>query len=142
MQVLKWALSAACLALGLTSVGSSKAEPGTFTLRVCNNTEDPAMLAIIHRLGADDRRFVVKGWFNLEPGCSEASEFPKGYFYFFAFVPGKEAYWGGDRANTCVSNRGNFERVATPNYSCPEGEVLMPFAEIHVTQDVHTINLD
>jgi Protein of unknown function (DUF1036) len=100
------------------------------------------MLAIIHQLGVNDRRFVVKGWFSLEPGCNEASELPKGYFYFFAFVPGKEAYWGGDRANTCVSNRGNFERVATPNYTCRDGEVLMPFAEIQVTQDVHTINLD
>ena len=73
---------------------------------------------------------------------AKASEFPKGYFYFFAFVPGKETYWGGDRANTCVSSRGNFERIATPNYSCRDGEVLVPFAEIQVTQDVHTINLD
>ena len=142
MLALKWALSAACLALGLTFVGPSEAQPGTFTLRVCNNTEDPAMLAIIHRAGVNDRHFVVKGWFNLEPGCNESSGFPKGYFYFFAFVPGKEAYWGGDRANTCVSNRGNFERVAMPNYSCRDGEVLVPFAEIEVTQDVHTINLD
>ena len=142
MQALKWALPAACLALGLTFVGPSEAQSGTFTLRVCNNTEDPVTLAIIHRLGVDDRRFVVKGWFNLESGCSEASGFPKGFFYFYAFVPGKDAYWGGDRANTCVSSRGNFERVATPNYSCQNGEVLVPFAEIHVTQDVHTINLD
>ena len=142
MRALKCALSAACLALGLTCVDPSEAQPGTFTLRVCNNTEDGAMLAIIHRLGVNDRRFVVKGWFNLEPGCSESSEFPKGFFYFFAFVPGKETYWGGDHANTCVSNRENFERVAMPNYSCRDGEVLMPFAEIHVSQDVHTINLD
>jgi uncharacterized membrane protein len=142
MRALNWALSAFCLALGMTFVDPSEAQSGTFTLRVCNNSEDPAMLAIIHRLGVNDRRFVVKGWFNLEPGCSEASEFPKGYFYFFAFVPGKEAYWGGDHPNTCVSNGGNFERVATPNYTCRDGEVLMPFAEIQVTQDVHTINLD
>jgi uncharacterized membrane protein len=142
MRALKWAMSAACLVLGPVLVGPSEAQTDTFTLRVCNNSEDPAMLAIIHRLGVNDRRFVVKGWFSLEPGCSEASEIPKGYFYFFAFVPGKEAYWGGDRANTCVSNGGNFERVATPNYSCRDGEVLVPFAEIWVTQDVHTINLD
>jgi uncharacterized membrane protein len=142
MQALKWALSAACLASALTLVEPSEAQSGTFTLQVCNNTEDQAMLAIIHRIGVHDRRFVVKGWFNLEPGCHEASGFPKGFFYFFAFVPGKEAYWGGDRANTCVSNRGNFERVAMPNYSCQDGEVLVPFGEIHVTQDVHTINLD
>ena len=142
MRALKWALLAACLALGMAFVEPSEAQPGTFTLRVCNNTEDPAMLAIIHRIGVNDRRLVVKGWFNLDPGCHEASEIPKGYFYFYAFVPGKEAYWGGDRANTCVSNRGNFERVAMPNYSCGDGEVLVPFAEIQVTQDVHTINLD
>jgi len=142
MRALKCTLSAACLALGMMFVGPSEAQPGTFTLRVCNNTEDPAMLAIIHRIGVNDRRFVVKGWFSIEPGCNEASEIPKGHFYFFAFVPGKEAYWGGDRANTCVSNRGNFERVAMPNYSCRDGEVLVPFAEIEVTQDVHTINLD
>jgi uncharacterized membrane protein len=141
MRALKWALSAACLALGMTFVGPSAAQPGTFTLRVCNNTEDSAMLAIIHRLGADDRRFVVKGWFNLEPGCNEASGIPKGFFYFFAFVPGKEAYWGGDRSNTCVG-KGNFERMPTPNYNCKNGEVLMPFAEIEVTQDIHTLNLD
>ena len=61
MLALKWALSAACLALGLTFVGPSEAQPGTFTLRVCNNTEDPAMLAIIHRGGVNDRHFVVKG---------------------------------------------------------------------------------
>ena len=142
MRALKWGLSVACVAFGLFLVGHSAAQEGTFTLQVCNNTEDPAMLAIIHRLGENDRRFVVKGWFNLEPGCNEASGFPKGYFYFFAFVPGKEAYWGGDRANTCVSKRGNFERVATPNYACRDGEVLVPFAEIQVSQDVHTINLD
>ena len=142
MRALKWALTAVCLALGIAFAGPSEAQSGTFTLRVCNNTEDTATLAIIHRFGVNDGRFVVKGWFNLEPGCSEASGFPKGFFYFFAFVPGKEAYWGGDRPNTCVSNRENFERVATPNYSCREGEALMPFAEIHVTQDVHTINLD
>jgi uncharacterized membrane protein len=92
MRALKWALSAACVALGMTFVAPSEAQPGTFTLRVCNNTEDPAMLAIIHRLGVNDRRFVVKGWFSLESGCNEASELPKGYFYFFAFVPGKDAY--------------------------------------------------
>ena len=142
MRALKWALSAACLAWGLTFAGPGEAQPGTFTLRVCINTEDTAMLAIIHRIGVSDRRFVVKGWFSLEPGCNEASGIPRGYFYFFAFVPGKEAYWGGDRANTCVSNRGNFERVVMPNYSCRDGEVLVPFAEIEVTQDVHTINLD
>jgi uncharacterized membrane protein len=142
MRALKWALSVACLALGMTFVGPSEAQSGTFTLRVCNNTEDPAKLAIIHRVGESDPRFVVKGWFNLEPGCNEASGFPKGYFYFFAFVPGTEAYWGGDHANTCVSNRGNFERVAMRNYTCRDGEVLVPFAEIQVSQDVHTINLD
>jgi len=142
MRALKWGLSVACLALGLTFVGPSEAQQGTFTLRVCNNTADPAMLAIIHRAGVNDRRFIVKGWFRLEGGCDEAVGFPKGYFYFFAFVPGKDAFWGGDRANTCVSTRGNFERVATPNYSCRDGEVLVPFAEIQVTQDVHTINLN
>jgi len=31
-------------------VGPSEAQPGTFTWQVCNNTEIPAMLAIIYRL--------------------------------------------------------------------------------------------
>lgn len=142
MRGLKWALWGVCAALGCSLVGHSAAQEGTFTLRVCNNSMDTAMLAISHRIGVSDRRFVVKGWFKIEPGCDEASGIPKGYFYFFAFVPGKEAYWGGDRSNTCVSSKGNFERIATSSYNCKDGEVLMPFAEIEVTQDIHTLNLD
>jgi len=143
MRAWRWGVSVACVVLGLSFVGPSTAQEGTFTLQVCNNSTDTAMLAISHRIGVNDRRFVVKGWFRIEPGCNEAPGVPKGYFYFFAFVPGKEAYWGGDRANTCVSSKGNFERIATPSYTCGrDGEVLVPFAEIEVTQDMHTINLD
>jgi uncharacterized membrane protein len=142
MRALQWGLSVAGVVLGVCLAAPGAAQEGTFTLRVCNNSADTAMLAISHRIGVDDGRFVVKGWFRIEPGCGETSGIPKGYFYFFAFVPGKEAYWGGDRADTCVSSKGNFERVATPSYNCHGGEVLVPFAEIEVTQDVHTINLD
>jgi uncharacterized membrane protein len=142
MRALKWGLSVVCAAFGFFVVGHSAAQEGTFTLRVCNNSTDQIMLAISHRIGVSDTRFVVKGWFKIEPGCDEASGIPKGYFYFFAFVPGKEAYWGGDRPNTCVSGKGNFERIATPNDNCKEGELLVPFAEIEVTQDIHTLNLD
>jgi uncharacterized membrane protein len=141
MRGLKWGLAVCCVVLAFSFVGRSAAQDGTFMLRVCNNSTDTAMLAISHRIGVSDRRFVVKGWFKIEPGCDETSGIPKGYFYFFAFVPGKEAYWGGDRSNTCVG-KGNFERMATPSYNCKNGEVLMPFAEIEVTQDIHTLNLD
>jgi uncharacterized membrane protein len=141
MRALKRGLAVGCLVLACSFVRHSAAQDGTFMLRVCNNSTDTAMLAISHRIGVSDRRFVVKGWFRIEPGCDESSGIPKGYFYFFAFVPGKEAYWGGDRSNTCVG-KGNFERMATPNYNCKNGEVLVPFAELEVTQDIHTLNLD
>jgi len=142
MRALKWGLLAACVGLGGFFVSPSAAQEGTFTLQVCNNSTDTVMLAISHRIGVSDRRFVVKGWFKIEPGCDETSGIAKGYFYFFAFVPGKESYWGGDRSNTCVSSKGNFERIASPNYNCKDGELLMPFAEIEITQDLHTLNLD
>jgi uncharacterized membrane protein len=142
MRALQWGLSLAGVVLGLFFAEPSAAQEGTFTLRVCNNSSDTAMLAISHRIGVNDPRFVVKGWFRIEPGCDETSGIPKGYFYFFAFASGKEAYWGGDRANTCVSSKGNFERVANPSYNCKAGEVLVPFAELEVTQDIHTLNLD
>jgi len=142
MRALKLGLLAVCVALGFVFVGPSQAQQGTFTLRVCNNTADQLLLAIIHRVAVNDRRFVVKGWFTLEQGCNEAAGIPKGYFYFFAFAPGKDGFWGGERPNTCVSTRGNFERISASNYSCRDGEVLVPFAEVQVTQDVHTINLN
>jgi uncharacterized membrane protein len=128
-----------CLSLMLAMAGQGNAQPGgdgTFVLKVCNSYDKPILLALVHRAAPNDERFVVKGWFALEPGCAEA-DVPRGNFATFAFAPGAdgvEQVWAGD-IPICVNLYKNFERIVTESYHCrkEKQEVVVPFQSWRVT---------
>jgi Protein of unknown function (DUF1036) len=130
-----------CLSLTLAMAKPGDAQlgdGGTFVLKVCNSYDKPIQLALVHRATPNDQRFVVKGWFGLEPGCAEA-DVPRGNFGTFAFAPGAdgvEQVWAGD-IPICVNLSSNFERIVTENYHCRKEmqEVVVPFQPWRVTDE-------
>ena len=142
MRASSLSLAFVCSSLVVGFGSTGRAQQGTFALTACNQSGEPQiLLSIAHRVGVNDNRFVLRGWFPLTQGCSQAPGIPKGNFYYFALVP-KEGgkYWGGN-TNICVNlKQSSYQRILTQNYTCKPGdEAIVPFAEVKVTMDAITL---
>jgi len=120
-------LSAAALLclVGLTTVAvTTPAEArGRVTLRVCNHTDDPVLVATSYiPIGGSDWR--NKGWTRVSAGsCQNVFETENRTFYARAEVKGdSDQYWGSD-IKQCVEYPGPYDFYTGSNdTTCPEGE--------------------
>jgi len=93
------------------------------TLRVCNHTDDPVLVATSYiPIGGSDWR--NKGWTRVSAGsCQNVFETENRTFYARAEVKGdSDQYWGSD-IKQCVEYPGPYDFYTGSNdTTCPEGE--------------------
>ena len=96
---------------------------GTITLRVCNRTDDPVLVASSYiPIGGSDWR--NKGWTRVSAGsCQNIFSTQNRTFYARAEVKGdSDQYWGSD-IKQCVEYPGPYDFYTGSNdTTCPEGE--------------------
>jgi uncharacterized protein len=121
-----------------TQIISGSAPPdGYFQFKLCNKLPSAARIAVAHRGSKDSGRFMIRGWYAVDPSvCTVLGEFPKGNFYFFAEA--HQIAWGGDHA-VCVKET-NFARWDHTGSKCAERD-LRGFTSAAVEDDVFEINL-
>jgi uncharacterized membrane protein len=142
MRALKLALCAICLSLVMGISGPGQAQlggggGGTFQLEVCNKYGKLIALALVNRTAPNEDRFVIHGWYGIEPGKCAGGQLPLGNVGLFGFADaGNNQFktWGGD-VQLCVSLGKNFKRVLTPNYRCrrENNEIAVGFGVLQVT---------
>jgi uncharacterized membrane protein len=112
---------AALAALAVST--SAEARGRTITLRVCNRTQDPVLVASSYiPIGGSDWR--NKGWTRVRAGsCQDVFQTENRTFYARAEVKGdSEQYWGSD-IKQCVEYPGPYDFYTGSNdTTCPEGE--------------------
>src|SRR5262249_35603277 len=128
MQAVKAAGFVALCVLG-TFLGAAEAGAQTFRFRVCNHSNVTASVAVSHYVSPSDNRFVVEGWWSVDPGnCAWIGAFPLGGFYYYAEQRNSQRiYWPGTDINLCVRHPGPWERVNTAGYNCRSDETLRGF---------------
>ena len=109
----------------------------TFNLQFCNNSGGVVQISFAHHVNAQDNRFVVHGWYQLDPGCIQVPDMPRGWFYYFALTQDGSGFWGGD-TNICVGTK-QFEQIITDGYVCKADEVIVGFAGAQVNTPNFTL---
>ena len=111
---------------GLASIAmssSAEAAGNTITLRVCNHTDGPVLVASSYiPIGGSDWR--NKGWTPVGGGaCDDIFRTTNRTFYARAEVKGdSDKYWGSD-IKQCVEYPGPYDFYTGSNdTTCPEGE--------------------
>jgi len=138
-------LSAAALfcfvGLGTVAV-ATPAEARAVTLRVCNHTDDPVLVATSYiPIGGSDWR--NKGWTRVSARrCLDVLSTENHTFYARAEVKGdSDQYWGSD-IKQCVEYPGPYDFYTGSNdTTCPEGEPA-DFTTFHYSGGVYTWNLN
>lgn len=142
-------LFAFCLAIGLGSAPAAFAQKGgggsagTITIRVCNNTNDPANVSVSYQ-PVNQQNFYNQGWFTVAPrACSDLAETTNGYFYGYAEVVNNGSrYWGGDFP-LCVIYPGPFNFWSDNSRTCANGQDLRNFVQMQTQSfGVYTWNLN
>ena len=138
-------LSAAALFcfVGLATVAvATPAEARVVTLRVCNHTDDPVLVATSYiPIGGSDWR--NKGWTRVSARrCLDVLSTENHTFYASAEVRGdSDQYWGSD-IKQCVEYPGPYDFYTGSNdTTCPEGEPA-DFTTFHYSGGVYTWNLN
>src|SRR5262249_21248314 len=98
-----------------------------FRFEVCNRSRRAAEVAVSGRKDSSSERYVVEGWWRVEPGTCNTigGRYARGAFYATArALPNRlqGRGWRGNDAKLCVETSGSFERVETPDFSCKEAE--------------------
>lgn len=135
-------LSLAGLA-AVAAVAPAQARGHAITLRVCNRTDDPVLVAssFIPIGGSDWRN---KGWTRVNAGgCEDIFRTENRTFYARAEVKGdSDQYWGSD-IKQCVEYPGPYDfYTGSDETTCPEGEPA-EFTTFHSDgRSVYVWNLD
>jgi uncharacterized membrane protein len=140
MRTANWGL-AIILGLFVTlSIGVGEAKSQLALLRVCNQSNIRAAVAVTAHPSPGNSGFVIKGWWTVHPGnCVNTQYVPWGWVYLYADGPGNTEWRGSDQ-RFCVTYPGPFERTISPSYSC-SGEILKSFTGYFVQSDTFTWNL-
>jgi uncharacterized membrane protein len=140
---------AASLVLTFGPVPTALAQKGPATggeqiaIRVCNNTNDNARIAVSYQpVGSDE--FFNEGWFAVPSrSCQDIATTSNGYFYGYAEVEGDSTrYWNGDFP-LCVQYPGPYEFWSVGHTSCDSRQALQYFVQMHSEQwGAYTWTLD
>jgi len=138
-----------CMLLGAAGLAvvalaaPAQARTGEITLKVCNRTDDPVLVASSYiPIGGSDWR--NKGWTRVDAGaCLNVFKTTNRTFYARAEVKGdSDQYWGKD-IKQCVEYPGPYDFYTGSNdTTCPEGEPA-EFTTFHSDgRPVYVWNLD
>lgn len=142
-------LFAFCLAVGLGAApafaqkGGGAGVADAITIRVCNNTNDPANVSVSYQ-PVGQGQFYNQGWFAIAPHmCSDLAQTANSYFYAYAEVVNDGTrYWAGDFP-LCVIYPGPFNFWSNNSSYCAAGQELRQFVQMQTTNfGVYTWNLD
>ena len=140
MRMAKWGLSVLFALAATISVGGGEAKSQESLIRVCNNTDITADVAVT---GLQGGRYVIKGWWSARPGqCTNTTYVEYGWVYVFAANFSEQISWGGggDAKRFCVVQAA-MERLITPQYQCPP-DLLKTFSGYFTEVGVFTWNLN
>jgi len=114
----------------------------TVTIRVCNNTNDNARVAISYQ-PVGNSQFYNEGWFGVPSrSCQDLRDTGNAYFYAYAEVENDGSrYWNGDFP-LCVQYPGPYA-FWTYGSQCDPGQQVQHFVPMHADNPgVYTWNLD
>ena len=138
-----------CLVVGLgaspafAQKGGAAGGAQIITIRICNNTNDPANVSISYQ-PVNQRQFYNQGWFTVQSrACSDLAETTNGYFYAYAEVVNDGTrYWSGDFP-LCVVYPGPFNFWSDDSDRCANGQEVRQFVQMQTNDfGVFTWNLD
>lgn len=148
MRPKSWAAAALALAVAVAPAPPAFAQKGpaagteVITIRVCNNTNDNARVAISYQpIGS--QQFNNEGWFGIASrSCQDIRDTTNAYFYGYAEVENDGTrYWSGDFP-LCVMYPGPYA-FWTRGTQCEAGQDLRQFVTLHAeTWGVYTWSLD
>lgn len=103
---------------------------GEITIRVCNNTNDNARVAISYQ-PVGQNIFNNEGWFGVPSrGCQDLRTTGNAYFYGYAEVENDGSrYWAGDFP-LCVQYPGPYA-FYTYGTECSPGQEVRQFVQMH-----------
>jgi uncharacterized membrane protein len=116
-------------------IGIGEARSQTAQLRVCNQSHQTASVAVARQAGIYDTRFLLTGWFNVDPGyCNTTGVLiPWGYYYLFAESLVTGAMWSGNDQRFCVDVSYRFSRFIDSSPGCPPGLQARGFTQYYVS---------
>ena len=126
----------------LKGVRAQAASGATVTIRVCNRSNDPALVAISY-IKVGESRFINEGWFRVNAGaCKDLAETGNAHFYAYADVVDKDRHWGGSH-DLCVEYPGPYEFYTSASDTCRSGQETRGFVPMEATDTgTYTWNLD
>lgn len=127
---------------------SAKAQPAaapapmTTTIRVCNRSDYPALVAVAF-IPVGDTEFSTEGWYRVEPGkCNDLAKTRNRYFYAYADMDEEDRHWGGGH-DLCVEYPGPFTLRQSATGNCRADEELRGFMAMDTGEvATYTWNLD
>jgi uncharacterized membrane protein len=140
MRMANWGLSVLFGLIATISIGAGEAKSQQSLIRVCNNTD---ILADIAVTGLQNGNYVIKGWWTAQPGqCTNTTYVEYGWVYLYAANFRQAIQWGGggNPRRFCIV-QGAMERVINPQYQCPP-ELLKSFSGYFTEVGTFTWNLN
>lgn len=136
MKLRTLAATAAAVAMAMIPAPPAMAQKGggggagEITIRVCNNTNDNARVAISYQ-PAGQNIFNNEGWFGVPSrSCQDLRTTGNAYFYGYAEVENDGSrYWAGDFP-LCVSYPGPYA-FYTYGTECEPGQEVRQFVQMH-----------
>jgi uncharacterized membrane protein len=118
------------------------AKEGLIKIRVCNNSNDVALVAISY-IPVGESRFYNRGWFPYEPGeCAILVGTDNATFYGYADADGTDRYWGGDHS-LCVEYPGPYNFYTGTSGYCETWQDVREFVVMKAKEPgVFTWNLN
>jgi uncharacterized membrane protein len=140
MRMARWGLSTLFGLMATLSVGVGQASSQTTLIRVCNNTNVVADVAVT---GLQSGVYVIKGWWPTGPGeCRNTTYVENGWTYLYAMNEPRRTSWGGnEHARRFCIVFAAMERVISPQFTCA-AELLRTFSGYFVEGGTFTWNLN
>jgi uncharacterized membrane protein len=140
MRMANWGLSILFGLAATISVGVGEARSQVTLIRVCNNTNIVADVAVT---GLQGGVYVIKGWWPTGPGeCRNTTYVDNGWAFLYAMNIAQNISWGGnDNSRRFCVVHAAMERVISPQYQCTPN-LLRTFSGYFVEGGTFTWNLN
>lgn len=121
------------LTFGLGTPMQAQAQSNRITLRVCNNTNDTAQVAISYQ-PVGSSTFRNGGWYNVAPReCRNLAETTNAYMYGYAEVEGSDDAWQGTHS-LCVEYPGPYDFWDNGSTYCESWQETRGFVTLHAEE--------
>ncbi|MCW5723612.1 MAG: DUF1036 domain-containing protein [Maricaulaceae bacterium] len=138
-------LAAAAVAIAVAGAPApvAQAQQATVTIRVCNNTNEDALVAMSY-MPVGEQNWLNRGWFRVSSrSCRDLDDTGNRHFYLYAEVAGdSDRGWGGDHS-LCVEYPGPYRFYSRRDAVCTGAQELVGFRPLSANNPgVFTWNLN